>query len=54
MGHYTISQGGTGVAGARLWRAVAAAGRQANVDAMHPGLAGAVDAFALYRVTHHL
>lgn len=21
---------------------------------MHPGLAGAVDAFALYRVTHHL
>jgi hypothetical protein len=49
-----MSQGGAGAAGARLRCAVPAAGRQADVDAVHPGLAGAVDAFPLYRVAHHL
>ena len=49
-----MSYGGAGVAGARLRCAIAAASRQADVDPVHPGLAGAVDAFTLYRVAHHL
>ena len=42
------------MAGARLWCAVTAASRQADVNPVHPGLAGAVDALPLYRVAHHL
>ena len=49
-----MSQGGAGVAGACLRSAVTAASRQADVDAVDPGLAGAVDAFPLYRVAHDL
>ena len=41
-------------AGAHLWAAVAAAARQADIDAQHAALAGAGDASLLDGVAHHL